>query len=162
MVWFYLVGPILIPDHRILRAQPRGIAHLRLLQSIPSHEALLRERLADLTKRWSRIVLRPRAFGDAFGFDLPCKEIALHLIAQRFYQGYMVYIAGQKTLRYRMNRGYSEAEIYEVFRVIERSLEALVKQAGGLGDDLIERMSRCQPPQWINNEQQAQRSIKLA
>ncbi|MAD61765.1 MAG: hypothetical protein CMH49_09705, partial [Myxococcales bacterium] len=141
------------PSHPASAA--RGIAHLRLLQSIPTHETLLRERLADLTKRWSRIVLRPRAFGDAFGFDLPNKEIALHLIAQRFYQGYMVYIAGQKTIRYRMNRGYTEAEIHEVFRVIERSLEALTKQAGGLGDDLIERMTRCQAPQWINNEHQS-------
>ena len=148
------------PSHPASAA--RGRAHLRLLQEIPSHEALLRERLADLTKRWSRIVLRPRAFGDAFGFDLPTKDIAMHLIAQRFYQGYMVYIAGQKTLRYRMNRGYTEAEIHEVFRVIERSLEALVEQAGGMGDDLIERMSRCQPPQWINSEDQATQPYQVS
>ena len=139
------------PSHAASAA--RGRAHLRLLQSIPSHETLLRERLADLTKRWSRLVLRPRAFGDAFGFDLPTPEIAMHLIAQRFYRGYMVYIAGQKTLRYRMNRGYTEREIHEVFRVIERSLEALTEQAGGEGEDLIERMTLCKPPQWVNSDQ---------
>ena len=131
----------------------RGRAHLKLLQELPSHEALLRERLADLTKRWSRLVLRPRAFGDAFGFDLPTREIAMHLIAQRFYRGYMVYIAGKRTLRYRMNRGYTEREIHEVFKVIERSLEALTEQAGGEGEDLIERMSQCKPPQWANSDQ---------
>ncbi len=138
------------PSHAASAA--RGRAHLRLLQERPSHEALLRERLADLTKRWSRLVLRPRAFGDAFGFDLPAPQIAMHLIAQRFYRGYMVYIAGKKTLRYRMNRGYTETEIHEVFRVIERSLEALTEQAGGQGEDLIERMSQCKPPQWVNTD----------
>ena len=56
------------------------------------------------------------AFGDAFAFDLPSTEIALHLIGQRFYQGYMVYIAGKKTLRYRMNRGFRAKEL-------EKSLE---------------------------------------
>lgn len=149
------------PSHPASAA--RGRAHLRLIQDIPSHEELLRERLADLTKRWSRIVLRPRAFGDAFGFDLPTSEIAMHLIGQRFYQGYMVYIAGAKTLRYRMNRGFTEAEIHEVFRVIESSLEALTEQAGGLGDELIERMSRCKPPEWTNSETQlyAQYQVSL-
>ena len=130
----------------------RGRAHLKLILERPSHEALLRERLADLTKRWSKLVLRPRAFGDAFGFDLPTPEIAQHLIAQRFYRGYMVYIAGKSTLRYRMNRGFREAEVEEVFRVIERSLEALSEQAGGQGEELIERMSQCKPPAWVNVE----------
>ena len=130
----------------------RGRAHLRLLQEIPSHEALLRERLADLTKRWSKLILRPRAFGDAFGFDLPTPEIAQHLIGQRFYQGYMVYIAGKQTVRYRMNRGFTASEIREVFRVIERSLELLSEQAGGPGEELIERMSQCKAPLWVNGE----------
>jgi acyl-CoA reductase-like NAD-dependent aldehyde dehydrogenase/4-aminobutyrate aminotransferase-like enzyme/GNAT superfamily N-acetyltransferase len=130
----------------------RGLSHLRLLQELPSHEALLRERLADLTKRWSKLILRPRAFGDAFGFDLPTPEIAQHLIGQRFYQGYMVYIAGKQTIRYRMNRGFKESEIREVFRVIERSLVTLSEQAGGPGEELIERMSQCKPPRWINTE----------
>lgn len=133
----------------------RGRAHLEVIQTRPSYEALLRERLADLSKRWSRLILRPRAFGDAFGFDLPTAEIAQHLIAQRFYRGYMVYIAGEKTLRYRMNRGYRPSEINEVFRVIERSLEALCDQAGGAGEELIERMSQCKPPVWVNTPEAA-------
>lgn len=131
----------------------RGMAHLQLIQEIPSHEALLRKELDELVSRWHKILTRPRAFGDAFAVDLPTKEIALHLIGQRFYQGYMVYIAGEKTLRYRMNRGFREAEIKDVFKVIERSLETLVAQAGGPGDTLIERMSQCKPPSWKNKNE---------
>ena len=140
----------------------RGAAHLNLLEELPSHESLLRSCLADLVKRWSRIILRPRAFGDAFAFDLPTAEIASHMIGQRFYQGYMVYIAGKKTLRYRMNRSFTPKEIQAVFRVIERSLEMLTQQAGGPGDDLIERMSACTPPLWRNrNEPDADYTLTL-
>jgi succinylglutamic semialdehyde dehydrogenase len=131
----------------------RGLAHLNLIQELPNHEALLRYELDELVSRWSKIVSRPRAFGDAFAFDLPSTEIALHLIGQRFYQGYMVYIAGKKTLRYRMNRGFRVKEIQEVFRVVERSLDALVEQAGGPGENLIERMSQCSPPSWKNTHE---------
>jgi 4-aminobutyrate aminotransferase-like enzyme/GNAT superfamily N-acetyltransferase len=146
------------PAHAI--SARRGLAHLELITTRASHEALAREALAELAERWPQIVTRPRAFGDAFGFDLPTTEIAMHLIGQRFYQGYMVYIAGAKTLRYRLNRGFKPSEVHEVFHVINRSIEALVEQAGGVrdggGEALIDRMSACKAPAWVNHDEPAE------
>ena len=37
--------------------------------------------------------------------------------------------------------------------MIERSLDALVEQAGGPGENLIERMNHCSPPAWKNHHE---------
>ena len=143
------------PAHALSAA--RGLEHLHILADHPPHEALAREQLKALAEKWPEVVTRPRAFGDAFGFDLPSADIANHLISQRFYRGYMVYIAGERTLRYRLNRGFSPREVREVFGVIDRSIEALVEQAGGAGElggePLLERMGRCKAPAWVNSHE---------
>jgi len=153
----YVLSPYPDPDPGPAHAVSarRGVSHLDLITSRPSHEALARSCLDELVERWPQVVTRPRAFGDAFGFDLPSTEIAMHLINQRFYRGYMVYIAGKRTLRYRLNRGFKPSEVQEVFAVIDRSIEALVEQAGGVevagGEPLIERMSACEAPKWVDS-----------
>jgi succinylglutamic semialdehyde dehydrogenase len=158
----YVLSPYPDPDpspaHALSAA--RGVEHLHLLAQHAPHEALTRAQLDALAEKWPQIVTRPRAFGDAFGFDLPNAEIANHLINQRFYRGYMVYIAGERTLRYRLNRGFSPREVREVFGIIDRSIEALVTQAGGAqaggaegGEGLIERMTRCKAPAWVNSHE---------
>lgn len=129
----------------------RGKAHLDTILTTPGHARHARRRLAKLEAEWAGIVTRTRIIGDAFAFDLPSGDIANHLIAQRFYRGYMVYIAGERTLRYRLNRGMTPGDVDHIFNVIERSLEALVEQAGGRGDDLadlIRRMDACDAPKW--------------
>ena len=126
----------------------RGLAHLRLLQTQPSHADRALERITELAEKWKGVVSRPRVFGDAFAFDMPNSAAANHLIGQRFYRGYMVYIAGRRTLRYRLNRGMRPAEVDAIFEVIDRSLTALVEEAGGLGPDLADRMSDCKPEAW--------------
>ncbi|MGK0360938.1 MAG: 4-aminobutyrate aminotransferase-like enzyme/GNAT superfamily N-acetyltransferase, partial [Bradymonadia bacterium] len=126
----------------------RGHAHLRLLQTQPSHAARALERITELAKKWKGIISRPRVFGDAFAFDMPNKAAANHLIGQRFYRGYMVYIAGKRTLRYRLNRGMRPAEVDAIFEVVDRSLTALVEDAGGCGPELADRMSDCKPEPW--------------
>lgn len=126
----------------------RGLVHLELIQSHPSHADRARARLDALAEKWPGIVSRPRVFGDAFAFDMPNAAAANHLIAQRFYRGYMVYIAGLRTLRYRLNRGMRPAEVDAIFDVIDRSIEALVEQAGGLGPDLADRMAGCTADDW--------------
>lgn len=152
----YVLSPYPDPDPGPAHAVSarRGVSHLEIVTQQPSHEALAHEELAELIKRWPQVITRPRVFGDAFGFDLPSSEIATHLINQRFYQGYMVYIAGQKTLRYRLNRGFKPSEVREVFAVIDRSIEALVEQAGGVdvvgAEPLIDRMNACIAPTWID------------
>lgn len=126
----------------------RGLTHLELVQTRPSHAAHARSRLTALAEKWAGVISRPRVFGDAFAFDMPNKAAANHLIGQRFYRGYMVYIAGRRTLRYRLNRGMRTTEVDAIFDVIDRSLEALVEEAGGRGPDLADRMSDCTPEPW--------------
>ncbi len=134
----------------------RGRAHLQMVRSVPSHAGHARRCLEKLMADWPDIVTRARVVGDAFAFDLPTRNVANHLIGQRFYRGYMVYIAGERTLRYRLNRGMTRGDVDAIFDVIDRSLAALIEQAGGwdrdggaaaLGD-LVERMDAQKPPAW--------------
>ena len=124
----------------------RGRVHLDLVRTRPSHAAHARARLVELAANWGDIVTRPRVFGDAFAFDMPNREAANHLIGQRFYRGYMVYIAGERTLRYRLNRGMSEADVDAIFDVIDRSLTALVEQAAGRD---AQALAAAVPPKWV-------------
>lgn len=127
----------------------RGQLHLETLLTHPGHQGRARQQLDALVEAFPTLVSQPRAFGDAFAFDLPNATIANQLIAQRFYRGYMVYIAGERTLRYRLNRSMTVAEVDRIFEVIHSSLSALIAQAGGLGDDLIERISAQTVPAWV-------------
>ncbi|HXW53873.1 MAG TPA: aldehyde dehydrogenase family protein, partial [Myxococcota bacterium] len=56
-----------------------------------------------------------RACGFAFAFDMPTKELASELIDQRFLRGFMAYIAGERTLRFRLNTVTSDQLLYELF-----------------------------------------------
>lgn len=139
------------PTSSHVASMVRGKAHLDMVRSIPGHAAQARGRLKRLMQAWPDIVTRARVVGDAFAFDLPSKSIANHLIGQRFYRGYMVYIAGERTLRYRLNRGMTPADVDRIFDVIHASLTALVEQAGGDDgdlDDLVRRMGEQSPPAW--------------
>ncbi len=134
------------PGH--VASMVRGMAHLDLVLAHGHRADSVREALVSLVLRWPELVTNPRVEGDAFAFDLPCREVANHLIGQRFYRGYMLYIAGRRSLRYRLNRSMSPGDIELIFDIINRSLEALVEQAGGSGPDLVARMAACTPPPW--------------
>ena len=127
----------------------RGRLHLDLVRSRPNHSAHAKARLAELAEKWSDIVSRPRVFGDAFAFDMPSREAANHLIAQRFYRGYMVYIAGERTLRYRLNRGMTTADVDAIIDVVDRSLTALVGLAGSRDHQAL---AAVKPPAWAAPE----------
>lgn len=141
----------------------RGLTHLELVRSMPGHQGLAGRRLCQLMGDWPGIVTRARVIGDAFAFDMPSTNAANHLIGQRFYRGYMVYIAGERTLRYRLNRGMTPGDVERIFDVIDASLRALVEQAGGWDrdggaaalDDLIGRMDAQKPPAWQAPEARA-------
>ncbi|MFN3202165.1 MAG: aminotransferase class III-fold pyridoxal phosphate-dependent enzyme [Bradymonadia bacterium] len=128
----------------------RGSIHLDIVERNVTHAGLAEQRLAALVERWPQLVSRPRVYGDAFAFDLPSGPVAQKLIAQRFYRGYMVYIAGARTLRYRMNRAMRPADVEAIFDIIDTSLAALVELAGGLdGDDWLTRMEAVEVPKWV-------------
>ena len=127
----------------------RGRVHLGLVHPPILLEDYVRQKLDELVESWPDIVSRPRVYGDALAIDMPSAAILKHMIAQRFYQGYMVYPAGAKTLRYRLNRAMVPADVDVIFEIIDRSISALVAQAGGhMGDDLVARMDACTAPAW--------------
>ena len=138
-----------VPTPAHVASMIRGMAHLDLILAHGPRTDTVRDALASLVLRWPDVVTHPRVEGDAFAFDLPSREIANHLIGQRFYRGYMLYIAGQRSLRYRLNRSMTAEDIRLIFSIIDRSLTALVDQAGGAGPNLIERMSACEPAPWM-------------
>ena len=127
----------------------RGRVHLELVWPPVLLEETVTRKLDELVELWPDLVSRPRTFGDAFAFDLPSPAIVKHLIAQRFYQGYMVYPAGELTLRFRLNRASTAADVELIFDIIDRSLGALVAQGGGQGDGLVARLNACIAPAWV-------------
>ncbi|MFT5432502.1 MAG: RHH-type proline utilization regulon transcriptional repressor/proline dehydrogenase, partial [Myxococcota bacterium] len=131
----------------------RGSIHAAMYQAT---EGLTRHALAGLHDMASRLptglVTDIRATGDAFAFALPSKAIANKLIAQRFYRGQMVYIAGERTLRYRMNRSMTQVDITQLLASIETSATALIEWAGGLGDDLNVRLEGVDVPKWVGGD----------
>ncbi len=126
----------------------RGAIHLDIVSTRTTHALHADQRLEKLVHRWPDVVSRPRVYGDAFAFDLPDGVVANKLIAQRFYRGYMVYIAGENTLRYRMNRAMRVKDVDAIFDAIEASIEAMVTAAGGPGPDLAARMAAVEVPEW--------------
>lgn len=122
-----------VPDPRPSAAHVasvlRGNYNAQLIdtEAIKAIEAEVMPRLRALAERHP-IVEHPRGRGLAFAFDLPDKATAEALINQRFARGYLVYIAGEKTLRYRLQVTTTRAEIDTIFEAIEESLVRLGKE----------------------------------
>lgn len=87
----------------------------------------VRERLFALAEQYD-FVGAPRAQGLAFAFDLPDAAYANNFVNQRFYHGFMVYIAGESTLRFRIQHSTSKTDLDHIFRAIEESLRHLEKE----------------------------------
>ncbi len=90
----------------------------------------MRRRLFELAERYPMISW-PRAQGLAFAFDMPDAEHANNFVNQRFYHGFMVYIAGEKTLRFRVQYATREADLQAIFAAIEASLTHLEQHGPG-------------------------------
>lgn len=86
----------------------------------------VRERLFKLKELYG-VVECPRAQGLAFAFDLPDKDHAMNFVNQRFYHGFMVYIAGERTLRFRIQHCTSDQDLEHIFQAIDASLSHLEK-----------------------------------
>ncbi len=69
----------------------------------------------------------PRSAGVAFAFDLPDAEHANSFVNQRFYHGFMVYIAGEVTLRFRIQRATRPGDLDFIFEAITASLRHLAE-----------------------------------
>ncbi len=71
------------------------------------------------------MVTNPRGRGLTFAFDLPDNETANAFINQRFHRGHMVYIAGQRTIRFRFQLATKPDDVQVAFGVIRESLKWL-------------------------------------
>lgn len=81
----------------------------------------VRERLFTLAEEFPMISF-PRAAGVAFAFDMPDAEHANSFVNQRFYHGFMVYIAGELTLRFRIQLATRPGDLDGIFEAIRASL----------------------------------------
>jgi acyl-CoA reductase-like NAD-dependent aldehyde dehydrogenase/4-aminobutyrate aminotransferase-like enzyme/GNAT superfamily N-acetyltransferase len=121
------------PDHR---SQPchmlqveRGLLHAKALEHFSTkdlHSGVV-DRLHKLMSEYPGIVSSTRAKGYAFAFDLPNAHVANELISQRFYRGYMVYVAGERTMRFRLNTKTTTNELDQLFAGISRSFDDVKK-----------------------------------
>jgi len=93
-------------------------------------EALCQPRLNDMAHRFPELVEHPRCTGYAFAFDLPTSAHLGPYIGQRFWRGAIVFGAGTRTIRYRLNSSFGRREIDLLFETIKRSLAWLVAHPG--------------------------------
>jgi RHH-type proline utilization regulon transcriptional repressor/proline dehydrogenase/delta 1-pyrroline-5-carboxylate dehydrogenase len=111
----------------------RGAIHAELVddgEEAARIEALVRPRLADVARRFPELVGEPRAEGFAFAFDLPTPALHDAFIGQRFWRGAIVFGAGTRTARYRLNPTFEERAVDELFVAIRRSLAWLEAHPG--------------------------------
>ncbi len=101
----------------------RGYQHaLALEQSrdrIHQLEKKVWKRLNDFIEAHQTFVERPRAQGLAFAFDLKDASQIQLFVGQRFAHGLLYYPAGEKTLRFRLNTAFSDADLDFLFERLE-------------------------------------------
>lgn len=85
-------------------------------------EGSVRARLAGFEARWGHLATNPRAEGYALAFDLSSSDELLAYLGQRFWRGAVVFGAGTRTVRYRLNSSFTERELDRLFDSIHRSL----------------------------------------
>ncbi len=93
-------------------------------------EQVVRDHLERLAARFPDLVHHPRVTGYALAFDLPSPLELKAFLAQRFYRGAVVFGAGDRTVRYRLHRAYSNQDIDRVAQAIEASLEFVQQNPG--------------------------------
>lgn len=103
----------------------RALLHSKSINALTALELekICTKELMTLQHYFNDLVHNPRAVGFAFAFDMPNKDLALKILKERFNHGFMAYIAGEKTLRFRMNMAMNENNIKRLF---ERLFVALL------------------------------------
>jgi 4-aminobutyrate aminotransferase-like enzyme/GNAT superfamily N-acetyltransferase len=93
-------------------------------------EALVRPRLAELERRWGHRIESPRATGYAIAFEVRDAAEMNAYLEQRFWRGAIVFGAGSRTIRYRLNSSFDERSIDLLFESMHRSLAWLEAHPG--------------------------------
>ncbi len=129
----------------------RGRLHAEGLLEENAHgiQTEVQERLWALALDYPALVMNPRNIGWVFAFDLPSPRLANQLIAQRFYRGFMAYIAGEKTCRFRLNAAWDRRELDLLFRGLREGLSAIAMKARGIDPaKQREAMESYSAPRW--------------
>lgn len=112
------------PNHRSYSPHviqlKRGLLHAKAInhQGALAMEEKAKKELRRLTDYFPQLISNARACGFAFAFDMPSAALANDLINQRFERGFMAYIAGEKTLRFRLNMTTTDQIINSLFEKI--------------------------------------------
>ena len=131
----------------------RGLIHAQDIDAVLpwSLSTLVHDQVSLLAADYPLLVGCPRQQGYAFAFDLPSQKIAMQIIKQRFYRGFMVYIAGEKTVRFRLNQSWLGHHIKELFASIREALEYMVSSAEtSYTPDALPRFEKTEIPEWID------------
>jgi succinylglutamic semialdehyde dehydrogenase len=109
----------------------RGLYHGQALVELSPREieATVRDALWTLAVDYPSLILSPRNQGWAFSFDLPSNHLANQVVNQRFYRGFMAYIAGERTVRFRLNAAWTSREVSTLFAGLRASLDAIADAA---------------------------------
>ncbi len=107
----------------------RGLIHAQAISEFDwtSLERDVTRRLVRLAESYPRLISDIRNKGGAFAFDLPTKHAAMQFVSQRFYRGMMVYIAGERTIRFRLTKSWTRDHLNTLFQSIGDAVAALVK-----------------------------------
>ncbi len=116
----------------------RGHVHLQRIDANDAErvQQTTRASLLKLAARFPDLVLRPRATGYALAFDLPSPAHLAQYLKQRFWRGVVVFGAGDRTVRYRLNRAFDQAAIDRLFDAVRATLKWLEANPEG------------EPPAW--------------
>lgn len=122
------------PAHAHVVQAQRGLRHAQGIVETSAREieTEVQERLWALAVDYPALVTNPRNLGWAFAFDLPSGHLANQLINQRFYRGFMAYIAGERTCRFRLNASWSVREVEMLFSGLRDALNAIAAKTRGV------------------------------
>lgn len=105
----------------------RGLIQAYAIENFDSSAltAFAQKELSNLQKNYPKTISYPRVQGYAFAFDMPSTELANALLAKRFELGFMAYIAGEKTLRFRLNMTSTKVEIEKLFKSLAQGIRLI-------------------------------------
>jgi succinylglutamate-semialdehyde dehydrogenase len=139
------------PAHAHVVQAQRGLLHAHGIVETSAREIQteVQERLWALAVDYPALVTSPRNLGWAFAFDLPSAHLANQLINQRFYRGFMAYIAGERTCRFRLNASWSVREVEMLFSGLRDALNAIAAKTRGVDPaKQREAMESYKAPRW--------------
>ncbi len=106
----------------ICRGLYQSLASIHRDQKIKKVEDIVKSELNSLCKKFDQFE-NPRFEGLAFSFDIKDKDDVQKFINLRFDLGLLIYPAGERTLRFRLNTSFNKEEIRYLFHALDQMAE---------------------------------------